>query len=67
MTDYEWSVAICLIDGNAYRKWLETHTTATAKQIAALVGQTGPQTAHKRATGARPSDPSPTESRLETR
>ncbi len=42
MVSIEWSRAVCKIDGNAYRKWLETYTTATPKQIAQMVGNTGP-------------------------
>jgi len=46
MTDIEWSRAICLIDGNALRAWLEKFapkTGANPEQINKLVGLTGPQ------------------------
>ncbi len=45
MTNYEWSVAITRIDGNALRAWLEKHaekTGATQAQIDRIVGETGP-------------------------
>jgi len=43
MTDYEWSVMICKIDGNAYRRWLTRFTKLTPEEIEQRVGATGPE------------------------
>lgn len=46
MSNVEWSRAICKIDGNSLREWLDRFapkTGATPEQINKLVGLTGPQ------------------------
>ena len=40
MTEYEWSVAITSVDGNAYRRWLQDRKI-DPKVIEKLVGITG--------------------------
>lgn len=42
MTNADWCRAICLIDGNLYRKWLEDRKV-DPKVIDKLVGETGPK------------------------